>query len=349
MPKKKGKKKALKAVNADFTINDSANAPKPVGRVKKSVETEAVPEKTWEDLQDDDFDIIEGLNADGTKNFVYKKKRNHSKTETENNDNAIEYPEIVWYLISPYIKPEDVGNFARINKATYAITKRESFWRALYKRYCQNNPKLPEKLRIENSYKLYGLRQRVIRALYHTYDVFVKKISQQATQESQPHQLVRRRCVNVWYCKAQSYWFVYFKLKKSNTDTRVKSLDFIEELGRIDANPEMDSQVLQVTCQQFYEVPPLMGMTLSSVSVVLSQGFRHHRLHLGFNTGHYNVSRNVIPECTVVIDTVVNILVYDWWHPKYPNFESRLPLMDEESLPVLKKDFFTSCNKDLGL
>ncbi|XP_047531036.1 transmembrane protein 183 [Vanessa atalanta] len=344
MPKKKGKKKTN---NADFTLNDCANALKPVGRVKKSFVSEDVPEKTWEDLEDDDLDVIEEVNADGTKNFVYKKKRNHSKCENISDQTGIVYPEIVWYLISPYIKPEEVGNFARINRATYAITKRESFWRALYRRYCQNHPKLPEKLRIENSYKLYGLRQRVIRALHHTYDVFVRKILQQATQESRPHQLVKRRCVNVWYCKGQSYWFIYFKLKKSNLEKRITTMDFIEELGRIDANPEVDSQVMQVTCQNFYEVPPLMGMTLSSVSVVLSQGFRHHKLLLGFNTGHYNISRNVIPECSVVIDTVVSILVYDWWHPKYPNFENRLPTMDEESLPVLKKDFFTLCNGDL--
>lgn len=102
--------------------------------------------------------------------------------------------------------------------------------------------------------------------------------------------------------------------------------------------------MFQVTCQSFYEAPPLMGMTLSSVSVLLSQGFRYHRLHLGFNTGHHNVSRNIFPECTVILDTVINILVYDWWHPKYPHFETTLRLNkgDEEQVPVLKNDFFTN-------
>lgn len=178
---------------------------------------------------------------------MYKKKKN-SKSESDKIEDrpGIEYPEIVWYLISPYIKPEEVGTFARINKATYSITLRESFWRALYKRYCQNNPKLPDKLKIENSYKLYGLRQRVIRALYHTYEVFIRRVIQQASQESRPHNLVKRRCVNVWYCKGATYWFVYFKLKKFNPENRIKTLNFIEELGRIDANPEEDSQILQV-------------------------------------------------------------------------------------------------------
>lgn len=101
---------------------------------------------------------------------------------------------------------------------------------------------------------------------------------------------------------------------------------------------------LQVTCQNFNTVPPLMGMTLSSVSMLLSQGFRHHRLHLSFNTGHYAVSKDILPECTVVLDTVKNIMVFDWWHPKYPHFDNKLPwnMGDEEALPVLKKDFFST-------
>lgn len=230
----------------DFTINDCANAPKAVSRVKKATPTETVtPEMTWEQM-DDDFDIIEEVNADGTKSFVYKKKRNNSKVEDNIEDRpGVVYPEIVWYLISRYIKPDDIGTFARINKATYAITKRESFWRTLYKRYCQNNPKLPERLRLENGYKLYGLRQRVIRALYHTYDVFIKKVLQQAAHDSRPHLLVKRRCVNMWYCKGSSHWSIYFKFKRPCLMPRIET-NIIEELGRIDANPEEDNQVMQV-------------------------------------------------------------------------------------------------------
>ncbi|KAM3960073.1 LOW QUALITY PROTEIN: transmembrane protein fates-shifted [Aphomia sociella] len=340
MPKKKNQKKNIPQ---DVTINDCANALKPVSRVKKSTSIDQTPSDiSWDQIQDDDFDIIEQTNADGTKNFVYKKS-NHSIPECIDDIPGIVYPEIVWYFISHYIKPEDVGHFAGINKATYAITQRESFWRGLYRNYCENHPKLPQRLCIENSFKVYGLRQRVIRALYHTYDVFVKKVVQQGAHDSRPHLLVKRRCVNVWFCKGVSYWSIYFKFKKLCPMQRVQTaVDFLEELGRVDANPEENSQVLQVTCQSFYEVPPLMGMTLSSVSVALSQGFRHHRLHLGFNTGSH-VSKDILPEYTVVLDTVVKILVFDWWHPKYPHFDNTLPsnIRDEESVPVLKKDFFT--------
>ncbi|XP_026748810.1 transmembrane protein 183 isoform X2 [Galleria mellonella] len=343
MPKKKNQKKN----NMDVTINDCANALKPVSRIKKSMSTDQAPvtlDVSWDHIEDEDFDIVEEINADGTKNFVYKEKRTRSYYKS-NRDNrpGIVYPEIVWYFISAHIKPEDVGRFAGINKATYAITKRESFWRGLYKRYCADDPRLPQKLRIENSFKVYGLRQRVIRALYHTYHVFVEKVVQQAIHDSRPHQLVRRKCVNVWFRRKGPHWAIYFKLKKPSLMERLHTdVDFLEELGRIDANPEENSQVLQVTCKNFFEVPPLMGMTLSSLSIVLSQGFRHHRLHLGFNTGSYYCN-DILPEYSVVLDTVVNIIVFDWWHPKYPDFDDTLPsnIKDDESVPVLKNDFFT--------
>lgn len=232
----------------DFTINDCANAVKPVGRVKKSV-AEPAPEVTWDQIGDDDLDIEEQVNDDGTKEFVYKKKRNTSKSETDDIDSrpGLVYPEIVWYLVSQYIKPEDIGNFAGINKTTYSITKRESFWRTLYNRHCRNSSKLPERLRIENSYKLYGLRQRVIRALYHTYELFIKKVAKEAIQDSRPHQLVKRVCVDVWYRKGLSNSSVFFKFKKLYPVQRIeREKDMVKELGRIDANPEEDCQVLQV-------------------------------------------------------------------------------------------------------
>ncbi|XP_023936108.1 transmembrane protein 183 [Bicyclus anynana] len=342
MPKKKSKKQGT---HSDFTINDCANAPKPVGRVKKSAVAEPLPEKSWEDLQDDDLEaIIQKPNPEGVKE--YKKKRNHSKCEVDVTDRpGIEYPEIVWYLISPYIKPEEIGNFAGINRATYSITKRESFWRALYKRYCQNKPKLlPEKFRIDNDYKLYGLQLRVIRALYHTYDVFIQKVLRETGDLlngcSRPYDLVGRRCVNVWYSK--DYCSLYFKLKKLSP-ARVQCDDFIKELGRIDANPEEGSKILEVMCLNYSEVPPLLGLTLTSVRVTLSQTCRHRRLYLGFNRSHNNVYIERQPECSVCINSIVSMLVYDWWDPKYPHFEIKLPtyMREEESVPVLKKDFFS--------
>ncbi|XP_026739890.1 transmembrane protein 183 isoform X1 [Trichoplusia ni] len=328
MSKKKAKKSVIQvSAFTDFTINDSANASKPVRALKKS--SAETPEETWEDI-DADSTITEETNEDGSKKLTYKKKKLQHTPVDERPGN--EYPEIIFYLISKYIKPEDVARFARINKACYAVTRNRSFWTLLYKRYCENHPKLPEKLKAD-SLKAYGLRQTVIRALYHTYDIFIKRI---VRQDTKPNDLVNRSCVNVWYCKGLTYWNVYFKLKKPQYAPLETERDFLEEMDRIDANSEEDTQVLLVTCKSFHEVPPLMGMTLSSVSMLLSQGYRHHRLHLGFNSSRYPV-KGVVPECSVVLDAVVGALVCDWWHPQYPHSGTVIPRQDP---PLLRKNFF---------
>lgn len=339
MRKKKSQKKK---VLEDFPVNVKPKDAKPTDPLKLTKAEKVTADLTWDELDAVD-DIIEELGEDGSKNLVSRKKRNHSQCEDKFNERPGNvYPEIVLYWLSQYIKPEDIGNFAGINKTTYALTKRESFWRSIYNRYCKNHPNLPDRLRIENSYQTYGLRQRVIRALYHTYDVFVKKV-QTMTAEGRAYQLARRRCVSVWFYKGSSVsWAVYFKFKKLQIKERTKTQDFITELGRIDANPDQDTQVLQVTCRNFHEVPPLMGMILSSVTMVHSHKAIHQRLYLDFNTGSYNVGKDILPECTVVLDTVLNMHVYDWWHPKYPHFDNKTPTCteDDEVVPMLKKDFF---------
>lgn len=231
----------------DFTINDSANAPKPVSRLKKSTAStsSAPPELSWDEL-DTDTDLIEEVGEDGAKKFVPKK--NSAKVEEDLDSRpGVQYPEIVFYLISKYIEPEQIGSFSRINRACYACTKREMFWRNLYKKYCHNHPRLPERLKIENSFKVYGLKQRVIRALFNTYKVFNLRIQRDAQQDSEPHKLVGRRCINVWFGKGPVHCVVYFKLKKlSPHRPGADAGNMIDELGRIDANPEEDCQVLEV-------------------------------------------------------------------------------------------------------
>ncbi|XP_041980111.1 transmembrane protein 183 [Aricia agestis] len=342
MPKKGGNKTRI---NADFTLNDSANAPKPVGRVKKSVKPDANPVASWEDLEDNEYDVLEEIDTDGNSQLLFVKKQNSTHTSDEVFEGVV-YPEIVWYLISKFVKPEDVGKFALINKATYAITKRESFWRQMYYKYCKNHPRLPEKLKIENSFVTYGLRQRVIRGLFYTYRKFFQSTLQNI--ECSPHKLIRRRCVSVWYCKLRSNWSIFFKLKRQTVDQKlsVDKINFLQELGRVDANPDEGCKVLQVTCLSLNEVPPLMGMALCSVNVSLTQGLIHQRVNLGFTSGICNGVQNIVPERSIVIDSVLNMNVYDWWHPRYPFSDTILPsaMKDEELAPVLRHDFFTPLN-----
>ncbi|XP_050678563.1 transmembrane protein 183-like [Leptidea sinapis] len=338
MPRRKGQNKVNH--NFDFTLNDCANACSPVTRKNSKKPTlNPVTYLAWDAL-DDDGDIIEEIDSDGTKVLAYRKKRIDSDLGVNQNSVGNIYPEIVWYLISRYIKPECIGCFARINKATYAITKQESFWRLIYKRYCKDNYTVIQLSQIEDNYRSYGLRQQIICELYRKYDVFSKRLIK-AGDESNPVKLIKRRCVSAWYKKIPMSWSAFFKMKKILPYQSRAKLSIIEEMGRIDANPEEDTKVLWIVCKSCHNIPPLMGMILSSVNVFLSQGYAQHKVRLGFNSGQY-VSGNIQPECVIEFDTVVSINVLDWWHPKYPHCKVRVPALmgDENDKPLLSKDFF---------
>lgn len=52
-------------------------------------------------------------------------------------DNTVDltkYPADLWFLISGYIRPEDVGRFALICRQSYNVTRSSGFWRQLYRR-----------------------------------------------------------------------------------------------------------------------------------------------------------------------------------------------------------------------
>ncbi|CAH0699615.1 unnamed protein product [Spodoptera exigua] len=328
MSKKKGKKNVIR----DFTLNDCANASKPIRELRKPAVINPNMEKSWDEL-DEDCEVETEV-QNGLITLVCKKNRKKNTESPIDNRPGRDYPEIIFYHLSKYIKPEDIASFARINKAAHLVTKTKAFWMLQYKRYCENHPKLPEKLRFE-SLKSYGLRQTVIRALHHTYDILNHRI---VRKEIPPHRLVTWVCVNVWYNRGLTYWNVYFKLKRPQMYHNRVNLDkdLIEEMGRIDANPEEGAQVLMVTCKGFDRIPPLQGMTLSAVSMVLSHGYRHHTLHLGFSSSCYSV-KGIVPECEVILDAVVRALVCDWWHPQYPHSGNFVPRQDP---PLLLKDFF---------
>lgn len=48
---------------------------------------------------------------------------------------GIDYPIDIWFLISEFLHPEDVGTFAGICKTTLAVVSTAEFWSNLYKRF----------------------------------------------------------------------------------------------------------------------------------------------------------------------------------------------------------------------
>lgn len=105
-----------------------------------------------------------------------QRKKTTSLTENIEDRPGKVYPLDIWYLISEYIRPEDVGCFAGICKLSYAVVCSAKFWFSMYRRYIniykrnhRSTACLPERLQPESMFRLYGLRTSVIRALFHLY------------------------------------------------------------------------------------------------------------------------------------------------------------------------------------
>lgn len=160
--------------------------------------------------------------------------------------------------------------------------------------------------------------------------------------------LFRRRIFSVLVLcllqKGKNQWSFFFKLKEVARKRGVSSRyseakphrpDLIEMLEDVSANAEDSCKILQVlrkpfglvaisltphmfqiTCLKYTLTPLVIGLTLQSVTMTLSPGFRHHRLQLGFGTA---ITPKTPPSQMILLDGVVGVRVLDWWHPLYPH------------------------------
>ncbi|CAG9769126.1 unnamed protein product [Ceutorhynchus assimilis] len=335
MPKKsrKGFVKSL----GDVTLNDYANSSAPKNRIKKASDNVNVvlkqeAEKSWDEKDEEDFEgeFVSQENEDGTFTVVLKKlpttpKRSLSTSKGQGKDYSID----IWFLISEYIKPEDVGTFAAICRTSFEVVCTAKFWFNLHRRCYKNVPDLPELLQPESLIRKYGLRKNVIRALYHMYTPFVNRLRLLKFEEH-PETLKNYGCQSVWYVEDKEYkYYYFFKMKKNISNCLSHSSgqlpDLLEALDDIAANPDEHCKVLRVTCLHHHHIQPqIIGLSLKSASVNLSRGMwttkcQHQKLQLVFGTKSYMGTSQSGADCTLVLlDPVINIRVFDWWHPLYP-------------------------------
>lgn len=356
--KKSGKKKTNKTLGGmgDVTIHDFANAKVSKSRVKKSVSSVTqvmkkmeIDDRAWDEKVEEfegDFDFVEQENEDGTTSVVIKKsearrRRKKTMSETDVNDRGgLDYPLDIWFLISEYITPEDVGRFAGICKSTYTVVCSAKFWFSLYKRYYKSTPTLPERLQPECMVRLYGLRACVIRSLYYMYPRFRARNKVASISKDRPDNLLKRQCTLMWHKKIKNQWLYYFKFKEhydlSVTHDRRRAIghqpDLIEMLEDVSANNEDGCRVLRVTCPHFVSIPLVMGLTLSSVSMRFTEGFRHYIMQMGFGSGLSYTSKTTDGSSYTefILDPVINYRVLDWWHPLYPHSQTTPFLLNQE-------------------
>lgn len=265
-----------------------------------------------------------------------RKKTSCSSNEERCTATGKEYPLDVWFLISEYIQPEDVSRFAAICKASYSVVCTAKFWVNIYRRFYKFEPNLPEHLKPDCLFRLYGLKTTVVRALHFTYTPFVNRLKTITTFEQHPDVLCKRQCTLMWHEKHKNQWLYYFKLKKKDNNPRSsrdaydeESDDLLDILDDICANPDENCRILQVVSNQFIPVPPIVGQTLHEAALTLAHGLKNHKLHLKFGSG-IKVRGVHLDGTLVVLDPVINVRILDWWHPLYPHNNSLQFLLNRD-------------------
>lgn len=345
--KQSSKHKRYQSSQSDITLSQYADADKQKLKVSKgaanALKTEVrnlqntTVDKTklekedisWFDKDIEDFEITESESeeSEDTKDDCNPIKVLKCRKVQANHSVGRKYPIDLWVALSRHISPDQIQTFAQICQASNAVVHTVQFWKHIYCGYCQNQSELPECLKKETLERINGLRQRVIRALYCVYQPFIAKITRTLPFEDEPHVLVGYRCMLTWHEKVKNVYNFNFKFKKERI-YEVNKLQYFRDIldlrnGYKDLyfNRENDYYVLEVTCQTFLSVPPVMGLVLSNVYLKLSIGMRYHSLKLVFDTnlkGIPDANRKGVEDTVVILDPVLNLKMYPWWHPKYP-------------------------------
>lgn len=247
---------------SDVTLNDFANTTVIKFRKKKSTsnldsvltEINEGEQTSWNEEEhqyEDDF-IDEMVQNDETilssdaQNIIYNV-----------------YPIDIWYIISDYIRQEDICRFALICKATLEVVSSVKFWTRLYQRYYSPRKKLPKDLQPEQVLgRKYGLRTGVIRALGFLNPKYEHNMSFCIVNLKK---LKNRICDCLWHRQInKSQWCFLFKLREKITTHSYsrrndKHPDSLEMLDDISANPDKHYKILKIFCEQFIHVPPVLG------------------------------------------------------------------------------------------
>jgi len=97
----------------------------------------------------------------------------------------------------------------------------------------------------------------------------------------------------------------------------------LKELDDIYHNPESDCSILHVQTASYSRVPPSIGgMRLVDVCKTMTgSAFQYQRLRLNFVPSHFGFSHCDSLQ-SVVVDDIVGMKVYQWFHPNYEMSES---------------------------
>lgn len=341
------------AAIGDVTLNHFANAvPRPgdsdggcsggSGRMKKESLTVAMKnltvmkddndERPW-DERDDDSDLAECDDGDGcgvlrtTRDHKRRRRKVAGRLDMEEEVEGTDYPLDLWFLISEYIRPEDVGRFASLCQATYYITTTTRFWLSMFRRHYQWSADLPDSLTYWNlDHRIRHVRLCVVRALYLMYAPFCARLAAEKPLSADPTQLLRAQCILQWHKKDRTQHKYFFKFANAE-HTAGRNERLFRSRGNASAyhNPHSGCWVLEATSMGVCAVPMVMGEYLYHAGLGVSANLCSHCLRLALVPGPHLLPhspnaptrRHRVPATEITLDPVSNVRLYPWWHPQY--------------------------------
>lgn len=311
----------------DVTLEDFANSTVSSAqtRVKKPIRNglrgvKSLTEASGSKIDDTAYEQSEE-NPDVNEEICVRPTRRRKKTLVARNTNTgVRYPVDLWFLISDYIDPESVGTFARICKDSYHVVQTAQFWLSLYKRYYKPGTPLPEMLQPESMVQRYGLRARVIRALYYMHRPLTLRCSNYTISKET---VCNRKVVRQWYQinLGSGHWTYFLKLQDINHQSKPMPSKLVEMLDDITINREEGCVIIKMECSQFVHLPLVMGMVLRDVKVAMNTAILGSHVQMKFT---YSVA-NTGPAVCVNVIYIVNLNLMHWWHPCYPHAKHPLP------------------------
>ena len=171
--------------------------------------------------------------------------------------------------------------------------------------------------------------------LHFLYPPLVMRTKTSVPFENEPHRLVGQRCLLTWHRKMRNGWKFYLRFRtgdevnlESGQRRSLESPKFINWHQDLFYNPDNYSSVLEVTCPSYTPMPMVMGLILNRVYFNVSSGsMRYQRLKLVMDTSFKRTTaRNQSGMHELVLDPILELKVYPWFHPEFANAQS---LMNE--------------------
>ena len=184
-------------------------------------------------------------------------------------------------------------------------------------RYYKPVDPFPANLEPHHIYKIRGLRTRVIRSLFYLDAPLIHRVSNVRPFQKDPEYLVSSPCVATWYDKVDKHWRFNFKFSRP-AQRSCSCFKSDQRAAQIMENLDDRCCVLQAVCKGFSPIPHITGQILHSVSISVGHGMQYHKLKLVFGLSYVSHSNALACGDTVTLDPVVNLSVFDWWHPSFP-------------------------------